>query len=234
MQLKGPIEQDLKNEIDVLYRMLDFKGKTILELGCGAAEKTRQISETAEVNQIIAAEVDEIQHQKNLRIAGLKNVVFKAYGAEEIGEPDESIDIILMFKSLHHVPLNFLDQAFGEMHRVLKPGGLLYISEPVFDGPFNEVLRVYHDEEHVRQVAFRAVQAAAGSNFNLLEEYFFRNRIQMASFEQYEQRMLNVTHTQHKLTDEQHKEVKRRFLSNKSEAGFVFDTPNRVDLLQKV
>lgn len=235
MQLKGPASQDLLNEIDVLQRMLNFSGKMVLELGCGAAEKTRQIAEKTDVKSIVASEVDEQQHAKNLLIHDLPRVRFKDFGAEDIAESDDSFDIILMFKSLHHVPLESLSKAFSEMHRVLKPGGQLYVSEPVFDGAFNEVLRVFHDEEHVRQKAFDAVQEAIEQGgFQLKEEYFFRNEIRMASFEQYEQRMLNVTHTDHELTSQQYDEVKRRFLANESDAGFVFEIPNRVDLLSKV
>lgn len=161
--------------------------------------------------------------------------MFKDFGAEKINEADQSVDIILMFKSLHHVPLESLNLAFSEMHRVLKSDGLIYISEPVFECPFNEVLRVYHDEERVRAKAFDAIQTAVGGGlFQLEPEYFFRNQIRLSSFEQYETNMLNVTHTEYVLTSEQKKEVKRRFLSNQSESGFVFDIPNRVDLLKKI
>lgn len=53
MQLTGPVEQDLVNEIDVLKHMLEFDNKTVLELGCGAADKTRQIAEQASVSTIL-------------------------------------------------------------------------------------------------------------------------------------------------------------------------------------
>jgi 2-methylisocitrate lyase-like PEP mutase family enzyme len=65
-----------------------------------------------------------------------------------------------MFKSLHHVPVPLMDQALAEIRRVLKPGGLAYISEPVFAGEFNEVLRLFHDESIVRREAFSAIERA--------------------------------------------------------------------------
>jgi SAM-dependent methyltransferase len=182
----------------------------------------------------VAAEVDEIQHQKNLAVNDLAKVVFKAYGAEAIDEPDQAFDIVLMFKSLHHVPLDQLDKALAEIHRVLKPGGVAYISEPVFAGKFNEIMRIYHDEQTVRQAAFDAVnRSVAGGLFELESEYFFENRIKLQSWQQYEHGILNVTHTDHKLSAEQHAEVKRRFLASETDEGFVFNIPNRVDLLRK-
>ena len=234
MSLTGPETQDLTNEISVLKQMLQFDGSTVLELGCGAAEKTRLIVNNSNVESIIAAEVDEIQHRKNLSVTDLNKVAFKTYGAEAIEEPDQTFDIVLMFKSLHHVPLDQLDKALSEIHRVLKPGGFAYISEPVFAGRFNEIMRIYHDEQTVRQAAFDAVNRGVKDGlFELESEYFFENQIKFQSWQQYENGILNVTHTDHNLTPDQHSEVKRRFLACETDEGFVFNIPNRVDLLRK-
>ena len=140
-----------------------------------------------------------------------------------------------MFKSLHHVPLDQLDCALQEIQRVLKPGGFAYISEPVFAGRFNEIMRIYHNEQVVRQAAFDAVGRSITKNLFCLEsEYFFHNRIRLESWQQYDKGILNVTHTNHNLSTEQHAEVKQRFLASETEEGFVFDIPNRVDLLKKL
>lgn len=234
MSLIGPESQDQTNEFKVLNRMLNFAGARVLELGCGAAEKTRLIAEKTEVESIIAAEVDEIQHRKNLQITDLDKVTFKSFGAENIDAADQSFDIILMFKSLHHVPLDQLDMVFEEINRVLRPGGVAYFSEPVFAGAFNNIMQVYHDEEMVRKAAFEAIQRGVNSGlFQLEEEYFFENHIQMDSWAQYEKRMLDVTHTEHKLSTDQYTEVKRRFLASETSQGYVYNIPNRVDLLKK-
>lgn len=235
MSLIGPDSQDLTNEISVLQKMLNFENTTVLELGCGAAEITRVIVGKTSVQSVIAAEVDEIQHQKNLAVTDLDRVTFKAYGAEAILEADKAFDIVLMFKSLHHVPLDQLDKALEEIYRVLKPGGWAYISEPVFSGRFNEIMRVYHDEEDVRKAAFDAVgRSVSKGMFQLESEYFFENRIQLESWQEYEKGILDVTHTDHKLSNEQYLEVKQRFIASETDDGFVFDIPNRVDLLRKV
>ena len=39
---------------------------------------------------------------------------------------DQSVDIVLKFKSLHHVPLVQLDDALLETHRVLKLVGFVF------------------------------------------------------------------------------------------------------------
>ena len=97
----------------------------VLELGCGKAEKTRLLAETGRVGGILALEVDTIQHERNLQIADLPQVQFRHAGAEAIPADDNSIDIVLMFKSLHHVPMEFMDQALSEIARVLKPTDMI-------------------------------------------------------------------------------------------------------------
>lgn len=168
LHLSGPPHQPLLPEFQILTELLPFEGAAVLELGCGAAALTRQIAERTGVARIVAAEVDRIQHGKNLAVTDLPRVEFRAFGAEAIDAPDATFDVVLMFKSLHHVPIDLMDRAFEEIRRVLKPGGLAYISEPVFEGDFNEVIRLFNDEEAVRLSAFAAIRRAVesgGSNW---------------------------------------------------------------------
>ncbi len=234
MQLSGPTKQPVCDELQVIAELLPLGGARLLELGCGAAEKTRQIVEHSDVLEIVAAEVDQIQHQKNLVLDELPKVSFRSFGAEAVDEPDNTFDGVLMFKSLHHVPVPMMDTALAEIARVLKPGGLAYISEPVFEGDFNEIIRLFHDESLVRQEAFEAVQrAVARGVLELADERFFRNRIRLQSFSQFEQGILNVTHTDHDVTPELLDRVRAKFESYCGPDGYVFEIPNRVDLLRK-
>ncbi len=235
MRISGPHAQPICDEWEVVAELLPLDGARLLELGCGAAEKTRQIAERSAVSEIVAAEVDQIQHRKNLQIVDLSKVAFKSYGAEAIDEPDSSFDCVLMFKSLHHVPVPLMDRALSEIARVLRPGGLAYLSEPVFAGDFNEVIRLFHDESLVRREAFAAVERAVTNGLlELTEERFFRNVIRLQSFSQFEKGILQATHTEHKVTPELLARVRAKFESYRGTDGYVFEIPNRVDLLRKL
>jgi ubiquinone/menaquinone biosynthesis C-methylase UbiE len=221
------------NESEV-YRTLPLAGARILELGCGGGEKTRSIAEAYPDATILALEVDRIQHEKNRTISDLPNVRFEAGGAENISGAGDRFDIVFMFKSLHHVPLEHLDRALSEIRRVLVPGGMAYISEPIFEGDYNEMLRLFHDEEKVRTAAFEAVARAVGSGrMELVAQIFFKTRVRYRDFASFEAKVINVTHTQHRLAPALHEKVRARFQAHMTEQGAEFFAPMRVDLLRK-
>jgi len=221
-------------ENEVFEKILDLDNKNILELGCGRADLTRLIAEGGPGRTITAAEVDEIQHQKNLLINDLSNVSFILAGAESLPIEDNSIDIVFMFKSLHHVPMELMDDALGEISRVLKPGGKAYISEPGYDGPLNEVLRIFHDEGTVRAAAYEAIKRNTNSSsLQLSEEILFNNMASFTDFEDFQTKVINVTHTEHNLSLAALQKVKVQFDLNMTEAGARFLAPNRVNILQK-
>jgi ubiquinone/menaquinone biosynthesis C-methylase UbiE len=221
-------------ETEIYHRLLSLDGKHILELGCGSAAITRDIAQGGAGRKITALEVDEIAHEKNLQITDLPNVTFGLAGAEAIPLDDACVDVVFMFKSLHHVPVALMDKALQEIHRVLKPGGQLYISEPVFAGDFNEILRLFHDEQEVREAAFNAIRNAVDRRlFNLVEEVFFNSPMKFADFAEFENAILKATHTDHRLDKGLYDLVKLRFEQHLGDDGARFLMPVRVDMLQK-
>ena len=221
-------------ENEVYESVLSLDNKHILELGCGKAYITRKIATTGEGRTMVATEVDKIQHDLNTQIDDLPNVSFVLAGGENIPEADETFDVVFMFKSLHHVPLESMDDTLKEIHRVLKPKGVAYISEPVFEGDFNELIRLFHDEETVRKAAFESVKKSIDDGlFTLKEEIFFNAPRHYENFEDFENRLIKVTHTEHSLPDELLERVRKQFSQHMTDNGADFVTPIRVDLLAK-
>jgi ubiquinone/menaquinone biosynthesis C-methylase UbiE len=234
MKISDPLADTVCNERNIYENLLPMEGAHILELGCGKAEKTREIAQSGKIAALTALEVDHIQHAKNQQIGDLPNVSFRLGGAEAIPAPDGVFDVVLMFKSLHHVPPALMDKALAEIGRVLKPGGLAYISEPVYGGDFNDILRMFHDEKAMREAAFAAVERAVqGGTFELVGQQFFSTPGHFDSFEQFEERILKVTHTNHQLSPELYQAVKDKFMGHMTPQGADFLNPVRVDLLRK-
>jgi ubiquinone/menaquinone biosynthesis C-methylase UbiE len=221
-------------ESEIYDRLLSLDNKHILELGCGSADITRSIATSGAGRKITALEVDEIAHEKNLQIADLPNVTFGLSGAQQIPLEDESVDVVFMFKSLHHVPIDLMEVSIHEIRRVLKPAGLAYISEPVFAGDFNQILRLFHDEKTVREAAFSALKKAVDDGlFELVEETFFNSPGKYESFAEFENDTIKATHSSHELDEELYALVKQRFEQHIGDDGAHFLNPMRVDLLRR-
>jgi ubiquinone/menaquinone biosynthesis C-methylase UbiE len=162
-------------------------------------------------------------------------VRFVEGGMEAIPLPDASVDLAIMLKSLHHVPLALMDQGFAELHRVLKPGGLAYISEPVYEGDLNEIMRLFHDEKTVREAAFAAILRATDQGlFHHQGQHFFAAPGHYPDWETFDQRMLNVTHTDHQIDPDLYERIRTAFSAHLGEDGAHFMKPSRVDLLKRL
>lgn len=235
MKINDPDAYQTSEEADVIDGLLKLRGVRVLELGCGSAWMTRLLTERFAPEYVVATEVDRIQHDKNLALAEtLPKVSFRFGGAEAIDDPDGTYDAVFMFKSLHHVPSELMGQSMAEIHRVLKPGGLAYFSEPVYWGPFNEVLRHVHDEKLVREAAFQTLQGVVDDGlFELQAEVFFQVPGTYETWEIFEDRFLKVTHTELDIDAERYARVRGLFYRHLTPTGAHFLKPHRVDLLRK-
>lgn len=219
---------------DVYAALLARPGLTIVELGCGAAAHAREIAAADPGRQVLAYEVDSEQHAKNLASERPPNLEFRYGGAEAIDLPDASIDLVMMFKSLHHVPPERMDTALDEIARILRPGGLAYISEPVFAGEFNDIIRRFHDEQQVREAAFGALaRAVERGPLELAREEFFLAPTHFDGFADFEARIINATHSEHRLDAATLAAVRADFERHCGPAGADFRAPMRVDVLEK-
>ena len=224
----------IRDELGLLDGLVDLaRHPRVIELGCGAAQLSRRLLERFEGAEVTALEVDERQHAKNLASPQAR-LTFVAAGAQAIPFEAGRFDLALMLKSLHHVPLDLLDAALAEVHRVLCPGGLLYVSEPVFAGALNEVMRLFHDEQVVRAAALAALHRAIASGaWEAVSETCFDVPVHYRDFAEFEQRMIGVTYQNHRLDAATLAAVRARFEPHMTPDGAHFVRPMRVNLLRK-
>lgn len=222
------------DELDVLARLVPLAGARVLEAGCGAARLARDLVQRFPEARVTGLEVDERQHAKNLA-APQAGVEFVLAGAQAIPFPAASFDGALMLKSLHHVPRPLMAQALGEVARVLRPGGWLYVSEPVYAGPLNEVVRLFNDEKVVREAAQKALDEAVGDGtWAQQTELRFDMPVQFADFADFERRMMHPTFADHHIDTALREAVRRAFEPHMTEGGAHFARPMHVRLLRRL
>ena len=105
-------------------------GQTVLELGCGTGFFTTTVAQLIS-NQgsliamdILPASVETVS--KKVQAADLENVRVIKGDALNTKLDDEGMDAVLLFGVIP-VPMLPLDRLLPEMHRILKPGGIMAV-----------------------------------------------------------------------------------------------------------
>jgi ubiquinone/menaquinone biosynthesis C-methylase UbiE len=224
----------ITNELDLLQSLVPLANAHIVEAGCGAAHLARELVGRHPGAEVVGLEVDERQLAKNL-LAPVERLRFEKAGAQAMPFADASFDGALMLKSLHHVPMLLMDQALAEVARVLRPGGWLYVSEPVYAGELNELIRLFNDEGEVRAAAQAALdRAVASGHWATAADQHFDAPVAFASFEEFEQRMMRPTFADHGIDEAMVARVRSRYLPHQRAYGARFTRPMHVRLLRKV
>jgi ubiquinone/menaquinone biosynthesis C-methylase UbiE len=107
-------------------------GSRVLDLGCGTGlfteEMARQVGPQGKVHGVDLQTAMLDRAVERLRAANLRDrVSFHHSGAYRLPLADASIDAAILIATLCEIPNKLL--ALGELHRVLRPGARLAISE---------------------------------------------------------------------------------------------------------
>jgi len=111
----------------------DVRGLTVLDYGCGSGADAVLLA--ARGASVIGVDISPhlIEIARKRAAAYRFPIEFRAASAYDMGLPDASVDVVFSHAILHHLDL---PAARREIQRVLKPGGLLIILEPVRDSEF--------------------------------------------------------------------------------------------------
>jgi hypothetical protein len=95
-------------------------------------------------------------------------------------------------------------------------------------------MKLFHDERVVREQAFAALRRTVDAGrLELVDELFFHAPVKFADFAEFDRRMLQVTHTEHRLDEALRSRVRAAFEAHLGPEGARFAQPMRVDLLRR-
>jgi ubiquinone/menaquinone biosynthesis C-methylase UbiE len=148
---------------------------------------------------------------------------------------DGAFDIVFCSKSLHHVPMDKLDTALGECTRVLVPGGVVYIAEPLAEGSSCELGRFLDDEKFVRAATLKVLKKAAGVGLTETQEITYNHISTRKDFEFFRNAKILVDADMKDMILGMEDTLRTEFerLGRKTDAGYQFDQPTRVNLFYK-
>jgi SAM-dependent methyltransferase len=143
----------------MLERLVAPAGKDVVDIGCGGGALVRELA--AAGARPIGVEISEEQ-LATARARDDGGVARYLVGrAEALPLGDASVDVVVFMRSLHHVPPEHLQDGLREARRVLRPGGAVYVAEPLPEGDFFALTSLVEDELEVRRAA-QAALADAG------------------------------------------------------------------------
>ena len=142
-----------------------LEGVRILDIGCGAGGLAKSLAAKGARVTGIDPNWEAVLNARDLVPAAS----FERARAEALPFNDGIFDAVVVVNTLHHVPLDAMDQSLAEAARVTSSSGLLIVIEPLAEGTFFEALRMVEDETAVRLAAQQALTRAVAGNLLRLQ-----------------------------------------------------------------
>lgn len=224
---------DTRTSKQVIEDLLPLENAVVVDVGCGDGALARMM--TRRGAHVTGIEVSPRQLAKAQAATPVGDERYMQGLAEDLPLNNRSADIVVFFNSLHHVDGSGLYRALREAARVLKPGGILYVSEPLAEGDYFELMRPAHDETEVRREAQEALHHAP--EVGLLQERVVNHldTVVFPDFEAFHERITQINPETREHFSEHEAEIRENFerLSRPVDQGRAFQQPMRVHLFRR-
>jgi SAM-dependent methyltransferase len=146
------------SDLAMLERLVPPEDKDVVDVGCGGGALVRALTDLGA--RVTGVEISESQLATAIEQDDGRGARYLVGRAEQLPLGDSSVDLAVFMRSFHHVPAGDLDAALAEARRVIRPGGAVYVAEPLAEGNFFELTRLVDDETEVRAAAQAALARA--------------------------------------------------------------------------
>jgi SAM-dependent methyltransferase len=191
---------------------------------------------TARGARVTGVEISESQLAAAIRDDDGSGARYLVGLAQRLPLKDASVDVVVFMRALHHVPPADMLDGLREAARVLRPGGAVYIAEPLTEGDFFELTSLVEDEREVRAAAQRVIADAAAAGLDRVETLEYDVRLCLANLDAFAARLISVDPARGEVFEER-KELLAEAFARLGEPGErpgerCFLAPMRVDVLR--
>jgi ubiquinone/menaquinone biosynthesis C-methylase UbiE len=227
--------REVMTDLSVLERLVEPNGKDVLDIGCGGGALVRDLA--ARGARVIGVEISEEQLAPALagdRGTGARYLVGRA---QELPLDDASMDVAVFMRALHHVPPADLTQGLREACRVLRPGGVVYVAEPLAEGDYFALTSLVEDELEVREAAQKALEQATLAGLDRVTTFEYDVRLCLADLAAFRARTVSADPGRAPIFDARQPDLAEAF-QRLGEAGErpgerCFLQPMRADVLRQ-
>jgi SAM-dependent methyltransferase len=221
--------RELTTDLQVLERLVELDGKDVLDVGCGGGALVRALVDRGA--RAVGLEISE-QQLGPARTQGAGEFIVGR--AEALPLAENSLDAVLFIRSLHHVPEPAMLPALADARRVLRPGGLVYVAEPLAEGDYFELVSIVDDETAVRAAAQRALADGADAGLRRVQTLEYEVGTVSTGIETLRKRIIDVDPERAAVFDAHETELTEAWarLGVEREGGRWFTQPMRADLLR--
>jgi SAM-dependent methyltransferase len=209
------------------------EGAEIIDVGCGEGQLTRML--TRRGAHVTGIEVSPRALTRARATAPVGDERYMQGLAEDLPVKSRSADIVIFLNSFHHVDEQGQPKALKEAARVLKEGGILFISEPLPEGPYFQLMKVAHDETKVRNRAQETLRHAAEVKLLLEKTLTHVDRVKIKDFETFQDRITAINPNTRAAFIEHEPMIRTDFerLGRQVDEHWEFDQPTRVHLFRR-
>ncbi|TVR99879.1 MAG: class I SAM-dependent methyltransferase [Rhodospirillales bacterium] len=213
--------------------LMPVEGLNIIDVGCGDGALARML--TRRGAHVTGVEVSPRALVRARSVPPVGDETYIQGLAEDLPSKSRSADVVIFFNSFHHVDGVQWPKALKEAARVLVNGGILYVSEPLAEGPYFELMKPAHDETVVRRRALEALRHAPDVGFVQEKVVSHLDIVTFPDFEAFHDRITAINPETRTAFMEHEPEIRANFerLGQRSEEGWSFRQPTRVFLFRR-
>jgi SAM-dependent methyltransferase len=224
--------REIATDLEMLDRFVDVADRDVLDVGCGPGDLVRALA--ARGARPVGLEVSAAKLAPALAADDGSGARYLVGHAEQLPLLDASMDVVVFMRALHHVPAPEQFTALSEAHRVSRPGGQVYVAEPLPEGAFFELMSLIEDERAARAAAELAVAEAGRAGLTAERRVEYEVVVRVGDLETLQRRIVSVDPDRAGAFDARRADVAaalERLGEPDPAGGWTFRQPMRADLL---